>query len=308
MGEWPRGSYYDVLGVPEGASAADIEAAYRRRIKAVHPDRNDATDAADQFRLVRQAREVLVDPDERARYDRLGHAEYVDTTLGGRWRADRGEPADASSGASTEDDGESGVGGRTQGTCAGTAATAEPSRGNSAAAAAERGGTADGVATGSWRAESGGPAARQRARTGRRGAADWQQDPRAQAAAGGSAYAVRRDHVSARTRNSVGLSSSRSMLALATFIVYPGLLYSSVSPTFPVWVNVVVFLCTLLTVAAILTDPEVGMLAFGGWLFAGPFALSAAGVGVVSLSGAAFLLACLVPFALALGLRFFVAS
>lgn len=62
--------HYAVLGVDPDADQAAIERAYRERVKAVHPDRNDAPDADKQFRRVKKAREVLTDPEARARYDR----------------------------------------------------------------------------------------------------------------------------------------------------------------------------------------------------------------------------------------------
>jgi molecular chaperone DnaJ len=70
-------SYYAVLGIEEDADSATVTAAYRERVKAVHPDHSDAPDANVRFREVVRAREVLTDPDERARYDRLGHAAYT---------------------------------------------------------------------------------------------------------------------------------------------------------------------------------------------------------------------------------------
>jgi curved DNA-binding protein CbpA len=60
-------THYDVLGLPEGASADEVRHAYRRLVKAAHPDR--AGDTA-QFRLITQAYEVLSDPIQRAAYDR----------------------------------------------------------------------------------------------------------------------------------------------------------------------------------------------------------------------------------------------
>jgi curved DNA-binding protein CbpA len=50
---------------------------YRERVTEVHPDVNDDPDADAQFRRLTTARETLLDADERARYDRLGHASYV---------------------------------------------------------------------------------------------------------------------------------------------------------------------------------------------------------------------------------------
>jgi curved DNA-binding protein CbpA len=73
MGE----TFYGALGVREGADEAAIESAYRELVKEAHPDVSDAPDAGERFTRLTTARDVLVDPDERARYDRLGHATYV---------------------------------------------------------------------------------------------------------------------------------------------------------------------------------------------------------------------------------------
>lgn len=60
-------THYDVLGIPEGASPEAVRQAYRRLVKASHPDR--AGDPA-RFRRVTQAYGVLSDPVRRAAYDR----------------------------------------------------------------------------------------------------------------------------------------------------------------------------------------------------------------------------------------------
>ncbi len=60
-------THYEVLGIPEGASEQEVRQAYRRLVKAAHPDL--AGDPA-QFRLITQAYDVLSDPAQRAAYDR----------------------------------------------------------------------------------------------------------------------------------------------------------------------------------------------------------------------------------------------
>ena len=66
--------YYEVLGVPRGASAEDIKKAFRKLAFQYHPDRNRNDGAADKFKEVNEAYEVLSDADKRAAYDRFGHA------------------------------------------------------------------------------------------------------------------------------------------------------------------------------------------------------------------------------------------
>ncbi|MBI4307281.1 MAG: molecular chaperone DnaJ [Chloroflexi bacterium] len=65
--------YYEVLGVPRDATEEDIRKAFRKLAFQYHPDRNKDPSAADKFKEVNEAYEVLSDPEKRARYDRYGH-------------------------------------------------------------------------------------------------------------------------------------------------------------------------------------------------------------------------------------------
>jgi len=62
--------YYARLGVRPSASSEEIRAAYREKAQETHPDRNpDDPRAAERFQAVKEAYQVLRDPERRARYD-----------------------------------------------------------------------------------------------------------------------------------------------------------------------------------------------------------------------------------------------
>jgi len=64
--------YYESLGVDREASQQQIQAAYRKQARKLHPDVNKSPDAEEKFKRLNEAYEVLRDADKRRRYDSLG--------------------------------------------------------------------------------------------------------------------------------------------------------------------------------------------------------------------------------------------
>jgi hypothetical protein len=271
------GDFYAVLGLERTASAEAVREAYRDRAKETHPDVNEGADAADRFRRVKRAHEVLGDPAERRRYDRLGHEGYLAaeragtddgreahaSATGTRARSETGSGSGATSSSATDGGGTAGTR-RTRGT---RRTGRRPGYGT--ATASERTRTDDGHG----RVEDYG--------TVQRGAARWVRFTTALLEAWQSR-----------------LTPSSGPLALAVFVAYPVFLGSTVAPWFPPAVNLVVGVCTLFVVAYLVLKPELGIPVFGGWLALLPVALSVAGLGVLSLSGALAFLLTAVPLAL----------
>jgi curved DNA-binding protein len=86
--------YYNTLGVKRGASADEIQAAYRKRARKYHPDLNpDDKTAKQKFQEVQKAFDVLNDASKRELYDRYGSAfESMGTGGGPQPGGARGAP------------------------------------------------------------------------------------------------------------------------------------------------------------------------------------------------------------------------
>ncbi|MDK2822668.1 MAG: molecular chaperone DnaJ [Clostridia bacterium] len=76
--------YYEVLGINKDASETDIKKAYRKLARQYHPDVNPGDKEAEvKFKEVKEAYEVLSDPEKRARYDQFGHSGVDPNGFGG---------------------------------------------------------------------------------------------------------------------------------------------------------------------------------------------------------------------------------
>jgi len=75
--------FYEILGVAKNASEEEIKKSYRKLAMKYHPDRNpDNKESEEKFKEVKEAYEMLTNPEKREAYDRHGHA-GVDPNMGG---------------------------------------------------------------------------------------------------------------------------------------------------------------------------------------------------------------------------------
>lgn len=82
--------HYETLGVSREANQDEIKKAYRRLARKLHPDVNPDPQAAEQFKQVTLAYEILSDETKRAQYDRgdtgdgqFGFGDIFDAFFGG---------------------------------------------------------------------------------------------------------------------------------------------------------------------------------------------------------------------------------
>ena len=64
--------YYELLGIKKGASDTEIKAAYRTQALKWHPDRNKSPEAAQKFKEINNAYQVLSDSEKRQAYNQYG--------------------------------------------------------------------------------------------------------------------------------------------------------------------------------------------------------------------------------------------
>lgn len=69
--------FYEILGIPKSADAAEIKKAYRKKAIEYHPDKNPGDKQAEEnFKAAAEAYEVLSDPQKKAKYDQYGHQAF----------------------------------------------------------------------------------------------------------------------------------------------------------------------------------------------------------------------------------------
>ena len=75
--------YYEILGVGRNATEQELKSAYKRLAIRYHPDKNPGdAEAEDMFKEVAEAYSVLSNTEQRARYDRFGHAGVSSSAAG----------------------------------------------------------------------------------------------------------------------------------------------------------------------------------------------------------------------------------
>lgn len=91
--EWYEKDYYAVLGVDKKASAKDIQKAYRKLARELHPDANpDDSAAEERFKAVSSAYDVVGDEEKRAKYDEVRRLGPMAGGFGGGGGGGAGSP------------------------------------------------------------------------------------------------------------------------------------------------------------------------------------------------------------------------
>jgi curved DNA-binding protein len=86
---------YAVLGVARGADADEIRKVFKKLARQYHPDLNKAPEAADRFKEINQAYEIIGDADKRALWDEFGEVSTrpgFDAAKARAWKQGGGGP------------------------------------------------------------------------------------------------------------------------------------------------------------------------------------------------------------------------
>lgn len=270
-------TFYDVLGVDEDATQDEITEAYREMVKEYHPDVSDKPNAADKFQEAVQAEEILGDPDEREKYDEMGHETYMRRVEGSNVSGAEQSPWTTEDRRDrTHDAGFGGMGGGSDG--GGATGTAGGSSAQTGFGGWHDDGGDGGAAAGGAGSNVGfGKAA------GRQAGADWttgdstnwSDTDTAGAAADDSTYSVHDWDQKEAGPDTVTISFSQEMIivAFALFILYPMMVMFTLNPSYPRVANLVVGLCTLFSVGYMLTIPKLAVTVFGAWSIITPIGI-----------------------------------
>ncbi|CAL4319288.1 molecular chaperone DnaJ [Buchnera aphidicola] len=75
--------YYEILNISRSATDREIKRAYKRLAVKYHPDRNKNSKISEKkFKEIKEAYEILINPQKRANYDQYGHSTFEENTSG----------------------------------------------------------------------------------------------------------------------------------------------------------------------------------------------------------------------------------
>ncbi|CAL4319424.1 Chaperone protein DnaJ [Buchnera aphidicola (Chaitophorus sp. 3695)] len=75
--------YYKTLNISKSANDREIKRAYKRLAVKYHPDRNNNSKLSEKkFKEIKEAYEILINPEKRSAYDQYGHSAFEQNSSG----------------------------------------------------------------------------------------------------------------------------------------------------------------------------------------------------------------------------------